>query len=458
LSLPKSRDLLIVSHANPEDNLVARWLTLRLANEGYRAWCDVANLLGGEIFWDEIQRLIKEETAKFLFVSSRTSNLKEGPLQELDCAKGTAKARGLKDFIIPLKIDDLPHNDVHIIIRRINSIPFAPSWPRGFAQLLDKLEEDGVPKNPNFNPAAVSMWWRNEVSATRGIIQQPDDHVSNWFPITLPELLYRHSIGRRTTGKMDLPTATLPWPAVSDSDISFVSFATAKDFGDSLGEVYFIDSTTKCKLADILAGTAHKEYPKHLSQLMRLAWENHLFRRSLPIYGMANHNACMYFKSDMVPNDKLFFDGVEGKSTWRAVVGYKTMISGKRYWHFGVTAKPVLRPEPHFVMKTHVLFSSDGKTIWSSPERLAKARRNQCKNWWNDEWRDRLLGTMAFLAVDGAIKIDVGVGRFIEIAQTSEMFQSSVSYLSPGELLNAGEDEDDEGEEEYGDDPMEDDE
>src|SRR4051812_2239962 len=102
LGASKQRDLILVSHANPEENLFARWLTLRLANEGYRTWCDVANLLGGEIFWDEIQRLIKEEAAKFLFISSRTSNVKDGPLQELDCAKGTARALSLKDFIIPL--------------------------------------------------------------------------------------------------------------------------------------------------------------------------------------------------------------------------------------------------------------------------------------------------------------------------------------------------------------------
>jgi hypothetical protein len=65
------RDLVLVSHANPEDNLFARWLTLRLAAEGYRVWCDVTKLLGGETFWDDIQRLIKQQAIKFLFSAFR---------------------------------------------------------------------------------------------------------------------------------------------------------------------------------------------------------------------------------------------------------------------------------------------------------------------------------------------------------------------------------------------------
>jgi len=40
--------VLFVSHANPEDNEFAQWLTLKLASVGYRAWSDVTRLLGGE--------------------------------------------------------------------------------------------------------------------------------------------------------------------------------------------------------------------------------------------------------------------------------------------------------------------------------------------------------------------------------------------------------------------------
>ena len=43
--LKPARDILLLSHANPEDNELTLWLALRLANEGYRVWCHIAKLL-----------------------------------------------------------------------------------------------------------------------------------------------------------------------------------------------------------------------------------------------------------------------------------------------------------------------------------------------------------------------------------------------------------------------------
>jgi hypothetical protein len=60
LPQPKEpRDTLLLSHANPEDNEFTLWLALQLANEGYRVWCDLTKLLGGEVFWDNIEEVIK---------------------------------------------------------------------------------------------------------------------------------------------------------------------------------------------------------------------------------------------------------------------------------------------------------------------------------------------------------------------------------------------------------------
>ncbi len=96
----QARDIIFVSHANPEDNDFALWITLRLAAEGYAVWCDLTELLGGEDFWKDIQNVIETRTARFLFVTSDTSTVKDGVLQELTVAKRVAKANNLTDFII----------------------------------------------------------------------------------------------------------------------------------------------------------------------------------------------------------------------------------------------------------------------------------------------------------------------------------------------------------------------
>ena len=152
----QARDTLLLSHANPEDNEFTLWLALELANEGYRVWCDLTKLLGGEVFWDDIEEVIKTRAVKVLYVLSRTSNAKDGPLKELHFAQGVAKKEKLKDFVIPLHIDDLPHGDTTIEITRINTVPCVPSWGAGLAKLLEKLEEDGVPKDPKFNLRSTS--------------------------------------------------------------------------------------------------------------------------------------------------------------------------------------------------------------------------------------------------------------------------------------------------------------
>jgi len=78
MSLPTSsvvsvnRDTVFVSHANPEDNTFALWLTLRLGEMGFKVWCDLTKLIGGETFWDKPEDAIRNSSAKFLYVLSRT--------------------------------------------------------------------------------------------------------------------------------------------------------------------------------------------------------------------------------------------------------------------------------------------------------------------------------------------------------------------------------------------------
>src|ERR1035441_6996280 len=165
---PPERNMVFVSHANPEENELALWLSLQLANEGYAVWCDLTKLLGGEKFWEDIQEAISTRTAKFVYILSRASNQKRGTLDELDCAIGTEKRNQLRDFIITAKADDLAYDDVYIGVRRLNHIDFR-AWAKGLSTLLDKFEKDGVPKTPGFNRDAVCSWWRDQFSADADI-------------------------------------------------------------------------------------------------------------------------------------------------------------------------------------------------------------------------------------------------------------------------------------------------
>ena len=133
------RNMLFLSHANPEDNLFTRWLSLRLAREGYPVWCDLTKLLGGEDFWRDAEAALRDRTAKFLFVLSKTSNQKQGTLDELALARRLGKQ--IPNFIIPLRIDELPSEAINIELHRLAFIDFSKSWVAGYKKLIEAMEK-----------------------------------------------------------------------------------------------------------------------------------------------------------------------------------------------------------------------------------------------------------------------------------------------------------------------------
>src|SRR6266481_650888 len=98
--------MIFISHANPEDNEFAKWLAVRLAGAGFEVWSDVTKLIGGEKFWTEIEKAIKEHSHKFLLCVTKSSD-KPGVMRELGWAL-EAEAAKRKNMIVPLKLDGTP--------------------------------------------------------------------------------------------------------------------------------------------------------------------------------------------------------------------------------------------------------------------------------------------------------------------------------------------------------------
>ena len=433
------RNMIFISHASPEDDEFTRWLALQLAKEGYPVWCDLTKLLGGEDFWKDIEQAIRERTCKFLYVLSMSSNKKPGPLQELQVAQNVARDLELKDFVIPLLIDDLPPREINIQLSRIIAIPYNMGWAKGLELLLDKLEKEKIQKSPRFNPEAVTSWWRNQFSAEQGIIDEPDEYLSNWFPIQqLPVDIFFHELKRSRIGKIEV-SDDLPFAAIQHG-LNLVSFGNAGSFEGRLGQYMSIGDSTSVSTDTFLGeGSApyridKKQARDFISYLLKVSWDRFIQQRALSMYEMANGATCYFSKKDMVHNDNLFFAGVDDNKTHRAIVGYKTIRESKRYWHFAIQSKSLVYPAIAYIIKPHVLFSDDGKKIWESKERLHKARRSQCKHWWNPDWRDRILAVMKYLAgEESTISIPVGSELTISIPTHPIVFKIPVSYKEPEE-------------------------
>jgi len=194
-----------------------------------------------------------------------------------------------------------------------------------------------------------------------------------------------------------------------------------------------------------------------LVRLIVSAWQRLMSQMGLPLFRLSGRRCAGVFVKDLVPNDTLPVSVPGTRTTHRSIIGYKTIgppdKRHKRYWHYGVSATVVHRPSLALSIRPHVFFSDDGTTLWESDKRVQRARRSQCKNWWNDDWRDRLLATMRWLA-RGASHIEVPVADNAKILVESRpvSFESPVSYvhrkLSADELHP--DDDDDEDPEDVG--------
>jgi len=374
------------------------------------------------------------------YVLSRTSNHKEGPRNELHIAKNIQRSQpDLKDFIIPLHIDDLPYGEINVQLTSQIAIPFENSWAAGYDQLLKRLETDGVSKKPGFNPQAVASWWRAQFSPTRGLVPKNDRHISNWLKVhSIPDRVYFHALKRNSMGLMELKTQP-PFPAFLDG-YELVTFAPEQSFEGKLND-FSIVSSRHIETSAIIGEPGDLSYEAHnllrnlMIRLLKECWNGWMASKGLGQFELADHGLCFYFKK---PNDadqlSLGFIDSEGKQhRHRGVVGFKSRLDHtKRFWHFALQSRPIFRPFTAFSLSLHVVFSDDGRTVWSNPKKMHKARRRQCKSWQNDEWRDKFLASVHWLSNgSGILSIPVGPEQTIEVISVPCEFDAPLGFDDP---------------------------
>ena len=143
------QQLIFISHASPDENPFVLWLAGRLTAEGYEVWSDVTKLIGGECFWERIEIAIREHTAVFLSVVSKSAVRKRGFLNELSIASAIETARNVDDFVVPIRFDNFPFLDFPAQLHRKSAIDFSSGWHVGLVKLLTKLESSSAPRASN---------------------------------------------------------------------------------------------------------------------------------------------------------------------------------------------------------------------------------------------------------------------------------------------------------------------
>lgn len=436
IPLLPTRRVIFISHATTEDNLFAGWLAAQLAIAGYEVWCDLTKLLGGEAWWKDIDEAIDAATFRFLFVSTLEGNRKPGTLRELRLAFETQEKHNLKDFIIPLKIDEFPFEAMNEKLQGLNCPRFDGNWATGLAKLLKLLEREGAPKSPEAGPACVTDWYRRSIDQNRQIVVSNNKHYSNWYPLTLPERIHFHQF-KGPADALEVLAESLPFPCkpLGSHLITFAPLAAVEEvIGPHFSGTQNCGSASFIEAGFTLLKIEAFDASNMMSDLVRQAWESTMTDRGFAFHESASGYKVWFFKEGKLSKNRGYYEIAPGKSRYRQLVGRKSRkkADGERvqdgFWHFAVSARPMLHKIPRMVLNYHVIFTDDGETPWPSPERMLKARRSVCKQWWNPEWRDRLRAFTSELGGKAELALPVGGGASILVSMQSLQFTSPWTY------------------------------
>jgi hypothetical protein len=137
------RTIVFVTHAAPEGNEFALWLSSKLALAGYRVWIDRRRLRGGDDFWDEIDHVLRNDAIKQIVVFTGHIN-KPGVKKELAIGDIVKKRLADYKFMIPIRADGIAFSDAPPEFIRGNILNAHPNWHDCLTELFEALAEANV--------------------------------------------------------------------------------------------------------------------------------------------------------------------------------------------------------------------------------------------------------------------------------------------------------------------------
>ncbi len=428
------KNLVFISHATPEDNTFAIWLSTRLKLIGYTVWSDVTKLFGGEKWWQDIEEAIDSYSCKFIIVITRTSLTKPGVQREIQLALAAQEKNKIPNYIIPIIIDDSSFSNQPYGFSELNIVSFKNNWAQGLSKIISRMERDSVPKqHDKISPLAPFITLQENSKISIEDVEQTT--ISNWLPIQhIPEVINFYRLPVEISGFRYLCNGfPRPWFEYSNLFATFSDEETVKGYFESWPEKIYkvselaISNVLENKLSDRL-NLSSNDASNKISYLIKEAWERSMRHKGLKCYEMANGKSAWFFPFQTPFIGKIKFAGIKGETKNRAIMGRSE--ANDIYWHFCISVMPSLWPIPKLSLLPHVVFTEDGIKPIENKTRMHTLRRRFCKMWWNPRWRDMLLTYLSLLSSEnGEIDIPVGSEQSLKFPVLPLTFQSPISLI-----------------------------
>ncbi len=406
-SVAMMRKTILITHANPEDNEIARWLAARLTMAGYSVWVDVRSLKGGNDFWDVIERTLRQDAIKQIVLVSEHVR-KSGVMKELALGDYIGKQLNDPDFMIPIRVGPIPFGEFPPELLRRNAFDAHPNWAAVLKPVLETLEEAGVPRSAGPATGLLREIVDAQEHGRKAVTAVPETLFSNWFELSSkrPDLWIFEPRG--TIGQLDAWAVTTRVPHVRH-DNRIVALCNADAMADIDGHPPSLKARACLPFNSVVDGSYTQQFGstaearKIVVNLLRQHWDNAMQRRGLLPVNFSGRTRGWFFPDGLIAGSV--------KLTLPRSQRIDRVLSGKfkeRRWHLCLVAQPKLWPHPLIRVHANVAVTTDGKTPLPG-EQLHRLRLRLTRSWWNDKWRDMLLAALGWLS-EGTDEFSLAVG------------------------------------------------
>jgi hypothetical protein len=390
------RQTLLITHANPEDNTVARWLAARLLTAGYKVWVDLRSLKGGQDFWDEIENQLRHHAIKQIVLVSPDIR-KQGVKKELALGDVMGRQLGDPNFMIPVRVAPIAHSEFPPELLRRNAIEALPNWSVCLPVLLETLADAGVARGSTPEGDLLANVVAAQEAGRQVIASTPETLLTNWFDVVSPRPVLRMYGTNAVGSQLDAWLSNVSFPFVRHSGLvaTFCDLKALPSVGDGaprLEERFYLPFDELVRGRSDTPFVDRTDARRNITNLMRQHWDMALSRRGLARFEFSAGRVGWFFPDDLV-------DGAV-KAELDEGLRINRVVSGKfkeRRWHLCLVGQPRLWPEPLFRVHANIALTENGRVPLPG-ETTHAVRRRLTRSWWNDKWRDLLLAGMHWLA------------------------------------------------------------
>jgi hypothetical protein len=392
----QGRRTIFVTHATPQDNDFALWLSAKLATAGYKVWVDRNRLRGGDDFWDEIDQVLREQSIKQIVVFTQHIR-KPGVKKELAIGSAVGAKLGDPKFMVPVRADDVSFSDAPPEFIRGNILNAHPNWHDCLEDLLLALAEAGVPRSADPDAGVLARIVEARESGRRFVAERPEALLTNWFPISPPARVryYAFDCAQDDMKRWlkDCRVPHVPFGRLAGTFADPAGFAMSSGFDVQLKTAYDVPFGAFREGHELGPFLDKRDAFRGLVNLLRQQFGVIAKARGLLPVEFASRETGWFFPAGLADAQRVTFLAPDGRRVSRALSGK----FGPLHWHLCLLAKPRLWPELVYRVHATIVLSKDGRTPLPG-EQTHKRRRRCTKSWWNDVWRDRILTGVRFLA------------------------------------------------------------